>query len=237
MDTLREYVEQLVASHKGVRITAFYFQGQKYWLKQTEQLTGFEHILKPFPEKALQREIEQLSYLNDKQVSTARLVLTGNNYFVTNNVGISIAALLRQPHISITQSHYFVNSAAKALSKLHQQGFIHGRPAIRDITMLEDQIYFIDFENKFSNKSLESKKVRDLLIFIHSLYRAKLSQEIVEQAVESYIQGGGNEIWQATMKYIKNKRWLYWLLSPTKPIARKDLISVIYIFEYILNIK
>ncbi|MDP8162308.1 kinase [Pasteurella skyensis] len=237
MNTFEQQVKAVLETNKGRRITSFEFEGDTYWLKQTEKLQGVEYFLKPFPKKALQREIEQLTYLNKNHISTAKLVETGDDYFVTNDVGRSLSSLLNDKNIAIEKTQFLVKLAACELHKLHQQGFVHGRPAIRDITLLEDKIYFIDFENKLSNKNLEYRKVRDLLIFIHSLYRAKLSQQTVEKAVESYIQAGGNEIWTATIDYIKNKRWLYWLLFPFKPIARTDLIAAFCIFEYILNIK
>ncbi len=237
MDTFKEKVMLVLEANQGKRITSFEFEGKRYWLKQTEKLQGVEYILKPFPEKALQREIEQLTFLNSKQVATAELIMTGNNYFVTCDVGESIGFLLKNPNISAEKTQFLVNVAAQGLCKLHLQNFIHGRPAIRDITILDNKTYFIDFENKLTNKNLEYNKVRDLLIFIHSLYRAKLSQIQVEKAIENYIQVGGDKIWQKTIRYVKNKRWLYCLLRLTKPIARKDLISAIYIFEYILKLK
>ncbi|MDP8050958.1 kinase [Pasteurella atlantica] len=237
MNTFEQQVKAVLEANKGQRITSFEFEGNRYWLKQTEKLQGVEHFLKPFPQKALQREIEQLTYLNKHNVSTAKLIMTGEDYFVTNDVGRSISSLINDKDTTSEKTQFLVTLAATELQKIHQQGFVHGRPAVRDITLLEDKIYFIDFENKVSNKALEHRQVRDLLIFIHSLYREKLSQQCVEQAVESYVQAGGNEIWKATIDYIKNKRWLYWLLSPFKPIARTDLIAAFCIFEYILNIK
>lgn len=235
MKNFKRELKNILEKNKGKRVTQFDYNGKEYWLKQTEELQGVDCILKPFPSKALQREIKQLKYLNKQHAPTAQLVAAGDDYFVTSDVGTSIGLQLKDPEISLELTQSLVNSAATALAELHKKELIHGRPAIRDITVLDEQVYFIDFENKISKKNPTYLKMRDLLIFIHSLYRAQLSDNMVKQAVNHYVQAGDEDIWQATVKFIKSRRWIYWLLLPTKPIAKKDLISAIYTFELILN--
>ena len=126
--------------------------------------------------------------------------------------------------------------AARALAGLHALNFAHGRPALRDITIKNDEIKFLDFESKFFSKDLELQKCRDLLVFIHELYRQKISNELVKEVIDEYINANGDEIYSRSLQLIVKFKPLYHLLKPFKSLNKKDLNAAIKTFEYLLPI-
>lgn len=67
-----------------------------------------------------------------------------------------------------------LRDAVQALIDLHHRGFVHGRPALRDMTWKAGKVFFIDFESHSRSQNLLRKQVCDGLIFIHSLGRSKV---------------------------------------------------------------
>ena len=126
--------------------------------------------------------------------------------------------------------------AAHALAGLHALNFTHGRPALRDIAIKNGEIKFLDFESKFFSDDLELRKCRDLLVFIHELYRQKISNEIANEVINEYLSAGGAQIYSRSLQLIVKFKPLYYLLKPFKSLNKKDLNAAIRTFEYLLPI-
>ena len=233
------YVAELIKQHDGKRIHYFRYQKQGFWLKQPDKLKGIWKILKPNPLLALRKEIHQLQLLNADGAPVPRLVLSGKDFMVLEDAGRSANLCIEDNNLSPILKQTVLNDCAKALTELHKQGFIHGRPVLRDIVWQADRVTFIDFEEHSEENSernnLQWQKVRDSLIFIHSLFRTKVIKESQEYAaVMHFKQHCDEEIWQALTRLLKKYRWLYYLLRPFKPIAKMDLIAVYKIFEHLV---
>lgn len=224
----------VLAENKGKRVVSFYHEGQKYWLKQVEQQKGAEKFLKPFPAKAIQVEIKRLKWLNLRHVPTAKLVCSGDDYFVTTDVGDCISRLLQKNDISEDKKQQVIAQAAHKLAELHNQNLVHGRPAIRDITYLNNQVYFIDFEAKSLFSNLYYQKRRDVIVFFYSMFQAKLDEKYIRMAMQSYATTNP-ENWQASLKLLKRLSFIYYICLPFKPVAKSDLISIYGLFELLLN--
>ncbi|AWX13263.1 kinase [Mergibacter septicus] len=220
------------------RVFPFIFNQKKYWLKQVEKLSGGMRLLKFNPQKALQRELSALQYLNQRQAPIAKVVAYGEDYFVTEDVGTGVDDWLKKP-ISAAQKQRILCDSAKALAQLHQQQLTHGRPALRDITWQAEKVYFIDFETvclkSNSPTQLNKRKIRDILVFIHSLFLKQLDLTIIQQTVQAYCQAGGMDNWLATKDYLHHYRGIYYFLNLCKPIARSDLIAILQLFEFVLK--
>lgn len=234
MQDFDSQLSQVLTNHKGERVTPFEYKGQRYWLKQVEQQTGAEKFLKPFPAKALKEEIKRLKWLNRHHVPTATLVRAGDDYFVTTDVGESISQILRKDDsLTEQQKQQIIAQSAQKLAQLHQQDLIHGRPAVRDITYLNGQVYFIDFEAKSLFSEINYQKKRDVIVYFYSMFQAQLEENHIRTAMAQYAKTNPQN-WQASLNLLKKLSFIYYLTLPFKPIAKKDLTSIYRLFEVVL---
>ncbi|WP_419468227.1 phosphotransferase [Avibacterium paragallinarum] len=225
-------VQALLKQHKGERIVSFDYDNQRYWLKQPEKLKGVWRLLKPQPQKAFQNELKTLQFLAEKNAPVPQLMAFGEDFLVLKDAGKTISYWVDKPDLSSDEKLAILADGAKALTDLHKKGLFHGRPALRDMAWNEGKVQFIDFESRSNHAKLNWQKVRDSLIFIHSLGRSDcISDEQMRLTVEKYQQYCEPEIWQQTQSFIAKNRWLYYLLLPFKPIARMDLIAIYRLFE------
>lgn len=231
----KQYVTQLVAKHKGERIYRFDYEGRIYWLKQPEKLSGVWLLLKPNPKQAFLKELAILQEWAEKGAPVPRIAMYGENFFVLEDAGVSISQWVDRKDCSEQQKEKILCDAAQALIQLHRQGLIHGRPAVRDIIWNQGNIIFLDFESRSQSQNFQWQVVRDMLFFFNSLCREEdISDMLVQKTAEAYQTQCNPQYWQAMMGYLSRFRWLYYLLLPFKPIAKKDLIAIYRLFEVLL---
>ncbi|MGV6988730.1 phosphotransferase [Testudinibacter sp. P80/BLE/0925] len=236
MKSLTETINQVLSDNKAARVVSFYFGNKKYWLKQTERTRGFMRLLKTNPQQALRHEVQALQYLNKVGAPCAKLVEFGDDYLVLQDVGMTANQWLHNTAFDQTQKQRVLNDCAVALAELHRLDLVHGRPATRDMGWDNGKVRFIDFESKLDIRRLQWNKIRDLLIFIHDLYRnGTLSQTMIESAVAEYRRHGGETVWRQAIQLVNKRRMLYCLFKPFYPIAGKDLLASLKLFEYLLG--
>ena len=119
---------------------------------------------------------------------------------------------------------------------LHAKNLVHGRPAIRDITWDKGKVTFLDFESRSSNQNQDWLIVRDMLFFFDSLCREEdISDDFIQKVALYYQAHCRVENWQNMIVFLNRFRWVYYLLLPFKPLAKKDLIAVYRLFEIFIN--
>ena len=238
MQNLKQYVNEILKDHNDERVFSFEFDGQKFWLKRIEKTIkgGFlTKIFKPNPYKSFAAEIKKLEILNEANAPAPKLVLKSDEFFVIEDVGEPVARLFKYSNDEKFK-HEILLKAARALAGLHALNSAHGRPALRDIAIKNGEIKFLDFESKFFTHDIELQKCRDLLVFIHELYRQKISHELVKEVVNEYSNAGGAQIYSRSLQLIVKFKPLYHLLKPFKSLNKKDLNAAIRTFEYLLPI-
>ncbi|WP_149725123.1 phosphotransferase [Campylobacter concisus] len=238
MQNLKQYVNEILKSHSdgNDRIFSFEFDGQKFWLKRIEKNIkgGFlTKIFKPNPYRSFTAEIKKLEILNEANAPVPKIVLKSDEFFVIEDVGEPVASLFKYS-TDEKFKYEILLKAARALAGLHALNFAHGRPALRDIAIKNDEINFLDFESKFFSDDLELRKCRDLLVFIHELYRQKISNELVKEAIDEYVKANGSEIYEHSLRLVVKFKPLYYLLRPFKFLDKKDLNAAISTFELLL---
>ena len=160
-------------------------------------------------------------------------MLKSDEFFVIEDVGEPVSRLFKYS-TDEKFKHEILLKAARALAGLHALNFAHGRPALRDIAIKNDEIKFLDFESKFFSDDIELRKCRDLLVFIHELYRQKISNELVKEAIDEYVKANGSEIYEHSLRLIVKFKPLYYLLRPFRFLDKKDLNAAISTFELLL---
>ncbi|MDU8924412.1 protein kinase family protein [Pasteurellaceae bacterium LIM206] len=232
-----QYVSALFQAHRGKRVLRFEYEGNIFWMKQPEQLKGVWRILKPQPKRAFHAECDILRELNRRHAPVPELVLWNSDYFVLKDAGYTLNQWVENDslHISDETKMQILVEGAKALADLHREGLAHGRPAIRDIAWKDHEVKFMDFESRSRSNNPEWQKIRDSLIFIHSLCRSKrLSDSQIAQVVAKYQSYCEPVLWRKVITFVQKARWIYYVLLPFKPIAKMDLIAIYRLFEILL---
>lgn len=234
-ESLAGKVTSLLAENVGVRICSFEFQGKKYWLKQAEILTGAMRWLKDDPQASLLVEQQALEELYVQGAAVPKIAMAGEGFIVIEDAGQVVSARIAHSKIPNEQAKEMLVGAAKALAQLHSQALTHGRPALRDISWQHGKATFIDFEAKQSGAS-DKLKQRDLLVFIHSLYRYIKPENpyfpFIAEAIHCYRDAGGEAIWQGCQQRIKPWQWLNFIIAPIMPFAGKDLRPIYWLFKH-----
>ncbi|QYJ76682.1 phosphotransferase [Shewanella sp. FJAT-52076] len=230
-------VAEVLATHQGHRVVPFDFEGRRYWLKQPERLEGAMKLLKHSPDQALQTEIRALQTLNEKHAPVPNVVLAGEGYFVIEDAGKTVSDWWHLSHQdgSVPFDKILTDSAA-ALAELHSLELAHGRPALRDIGWQGGAVKFIDFEANQRQKDMAFQQRRDLLVYLHSLYRyLGPAHEPITRAMLAYREAGGEPTWQAAKRKLAPWQWLRPLLKPFRSIGGRDLKPMYWVMWHFHN--
>lgn len=226
------YVDRILETQRGQRIYKFSYEGRDYWLKQPEKLSGVWLLLKPNPKKSFENELATLLTLAKQNAPVPNVVYHGKDFFVLEDAGKSLSHWMDKPHCSEEDKFSILEDAIQALIGLHKTDLVHGRPAIRDIVWHEGKIAFLDFESRSNSQNKDWLIVRDMLFFFDSLCREETISDALIKETATYYQAHCNrENWQLMQRYLSRFKWLYYLLLPFRPIAKKDLIAIYRLFE------
>ncbi|TVP16015.1 lipopolysaccharide kinase InaA family protein [Shewanella sp. KCT] len=232
VSSLQHVIDKLLVENQGERIVSFEHQGRKYWLKQSERLTGAMRWLKSQPQAALQLEISTLTQLAKRGAPVPELVASGEAFLVVADVGMPVNGWLNAD-ISEAEKLKILQDSATGLAHLHLKGLAHGRPALRDICWEEGDVAFIDFEANQQDSDMHRQQIRDLLVYIHSLYRyIGPHPEIAEPVIAAYRAAGGESLWQASKQEMAKWQWLNYLIAPLRSIGGKDLRPVYWLLRH-----
>ncbi|BFU59851.1 MULTISPECIES: RIO1 family regulatory kinase/ATPase [Rodentibacter] len=226
------YVDRILEQQKGKRVYKFSYEGKDYWLKQPEKLSGIWRLLKPKPKKSFANELQILLDLTQQNAPIPNVVYHGNNFFVMEDAGRSISQWVDDKTCDEEKKLTVLIDASQALIKLHHKGLVHGRPAIRDIIWNEGKVIFLDFESRSKSQNKDWLITRDILFFFDSLCREDtVSDALIKKTVNYYQANCNPRNWKVMMNYLRYFRWLYYILLPFKPVAKKDLIGIYRLFE------
>ncbi|MCL1126450.1 lipopolysaccharide kinase InaA family protein [Shewanella surugensis] len=232
-NVFKSVITELLALNKGERISNFEYQGKLYWLKQAEHHTGLMRLLKPHPLEAIKTEVYILKNMAAKFAPVPKLVLAEEDFFVVEDVGSTVKQWLTEDDISSSSTQQILNDSAAALAHLHTMNLAHGRPALRDISWQDGQVTFIDFEASQYQKDIEYQQVRDILVFLHSLYRyLGPLHDLIVPVINSYRQHGGEAIWQRAALWLRKWQWLYYPVSLFKHRGGRDITPIYWVLRY-----
>lgn len=113
-------------------------------------------------------ESETIRRLAGQGVRTSTVLHVTPDYFVMSDVGVTLEAVLRREPENAAD---YIAKAVRELRRFHDKGLAHGGSQIKNLTVKDGEIYFIDFEENIPLQHLERFQVRDLFLFILSLER------------------------------------------------------------------
>lgn len=251
MGTLKETVENLISTKKQIRTFSFNYQGEKFWVKQPELgeaniwhqilmiLSKMVHnnFFKPTvvtdPKASLVHEAEKISFLREHGISVPEIMIASEDYLVLKDAGEPLSVLLNQDFISLDEKIEICHKLSAALADMHNRGFYHSRPALRDITYKEGIIYFMDFEESLtSTLTVKEAIIRDGFIFIHALYRKLYSPELISLTLENYHRSLRPDLWDALVTEGRHYHVTYFLLDKFKRHLGKDAVAIYQTLRY-----
>ncbi|WP_153914349.1 phosphotransferase [Shewanella sp. TC10] len=236
MQSFKDKVAQMLVLNQGQRISHFEYDGKRYWLKQVEQLEGAMRFLKANSAKALTKETQVLKQLDTEGAPVPKVVANGEGYLVVEDAGRTVREWLDRDDIESSKLQGILNDSSQALAHLHQMQLAHGRPALRDISWRSGEVKFIDFEANQQKGTVVDLQIRDLLVYVHSLYRyLGEDSERISKAITAYRQAGGELIWQKSKQFLTSWQWLYYCARPFKNIGGKDLKPVYWVLWHFRN--
>ena len=114
-------------------------------------------------------EAEVLRRLGDLGIDVPRVLHVTDEYFVMTESGRNLEVMLRENPAMAKQ---YIEKAARALRRFHGFGLAHGGSQIKNMTVRDGEVYFIDFEEGIPERRLAQFQTRDLFLFIFSLQRS-----------------------------------------------------------------
>lgn len=133
-------------------------------------LTGFLLVLPPDRPKRnnVLFESDALRRLGDLGLRVPRVLHVTEDYFVMSQVGRNLEVILRE---NPKKSAELIEKAARELRGFHRLGLAHGGAQIKNMTVNDGEICFIDFEESIPERHMSKFQLRDLFLFIFSLER------------------------------------------------------------------
>lgn len=218
-------VSLALEEHSG-RIKALeLLDGSRVWLKRAEELSPRLRVLKGDATKGLERDRTGLRLLAGAGLPVAPILLEGTDYFVTPDLGMTLHAMILDPETDRADLVAAFASAGATLAELHNSGFCHGRPAMRDICWDGKRVHFIDLECFRPGKSGPKAYSKDLLILLHNiLSRNRDSEVLADVMIRTYREAAPPGVLQHLRVRAMSLSWLIPLTAPVrrlKPSSRE----------------
>jgi len=229
-----------VRSEQPQRSFSILWHNQKIWIKQqetsapkwlqilTKSIAAFSTNPLYFPsaelDSPLEREAERLQLMQRKGFNVPTVLLATPDYLALSDVGPSLKYWLTESNSSAAECRNILLMAAAALAQLHQNRYWHGRPALRDLCWDGKQIGFIDFEeDPHQMLSIDQCMVRDLLIFVHGLYRyLPVTDPLIIEVINEYRRLAPERVWRDSIKIVEQMWLIYPILELSHNLLGKD---------------
>lgn len=129
------------------------------------------------PRNGARFEAEALRRMEALGVPAPRLLHVTDEYLVMTDAGVTLEEAMRDHP---DQARPLTEKAVRALRDFHNLGLAHGGAQIKNITVKDGAIHFIDFEESIPQKHLAKFQIRDLFLFILSLERTGHDPDLAE---------------------------------------------------------
>lgn len=130
-------------------------------------------VLRPPPHQggdvAKRIEKRRLDELRGLEVRVPEVLGEGRTMLVLSELGSSLSSALKRA-VDVATADRLLEQARAALADVHRRGGYIGQPLPRNMTVSDDGIGFLDFEEDPREvMSLEEAQVRDWLVFAHGV--------------------------------------------------------------------
>ncbi|QIA62123.1 hypothetical protein GT360_00500 [Vibrio astriarenae] len=212
--TLLELAAQNIAKESTAGVYKLTHEENTYWVKVcgedksnlvraiSTKLAKFESLSYFRSNAALDTKVRfnhektTIQYLYQEGLNVPHILVDSDDFFVTPNAGVSLD---RAP------KEYFkgelLNTLFTQFGEMHNRDIVHGRPAMRDILVDEEQnITLVDFEESVLSANSQLK-ARDIFLLLMDLCRIEhLTNKQKIKAVTLWKEIVSEADWQALQK-------------------------------------
>lgn len=172
LTTLHDRVGTLLECDTAPRVQAVLLHGKKYWLKKTQARGILLGLRKGGAKHLLETERTAIHVMANRGLPVAPIVLEGENYFVSGDVGIPVDQALAERAPDANAQQALVERVSVAVADLHRANAAHGGLHLRNICLQGTQVSFIDLEKACpKNASLKARSY-DLRVLLFSVFAA-----------------------------------------------------------------
>lgn len=174
-------------------------------------------------------EAQRLTHLRHHHIAVPKVFLQHNDYIVMEHAGQSVEALLTQAD----QRDALLIPIMQSLVDLHEAGQWHGGAQVRNLTLKDNQLHRIDFEEKTGDVlPLHLAQAYDLLLCFNSLTKyLAFDIELGEKLLGHYLTQRHQPALQQTLQRVltlllKLKATSHWFTQ--KQRHRSDLQRTLF---------
>ncbi|HPD82840.1 MAG: RIO1 family regulatory kinase/ATPase [Alphaproteobacteria bacterium] len=183
MDYL-QFGYDLLTQNPNKNIVAGTVDGRRVWVKKASpSKKTFWHVLQGVISKLVHQpiltptvidgaaqafiaEIQKMRSFREKGISVPEIHAANDTIMVMSDLGECLEHLLNQNKEPVYQKE-ILEKAITALANLHKKGLVHGKPYVRDMTLVNNEIGFLDLEeNPQHFMSLAQAQARDVWLFL-----------------------------------------------------------------------
>lgn len=249
--SLERTVLSLLLHNGHQRTFSFHCNGERLWLKQPESVkANIWHKTMPYvakllnnnffrptvatdPKASLAYEAKRLRELKKGGITVPDVVIEHEEYLVLEDAGIPFSVLLGDSALERDEKTRLAGELSRALAQMHNRGFYHSRPALRDFAYKEGKIYFMDFEEEIEKTlTAEEAIVRDGFLYVHTLFRKLRDPELIESTLAHYHRALRPDLWENLITEAYRYRFTYFLLKPIYRYLGKDGVAIFKTLQY-----
>lgn len=180
--------------------------------------------------KSLLQEAERLHSFAEKNIAAPQVIVVTEEFLITEDVGNQLHHYL--DNLTDRQEiNRLLHVAVQAINEMHQAGLYHARPSLRDMTVKEGVVSFIDLEeNPLEVMSLSQAQARDIWLFLNSAARHCHGDiNVLISLITTYQQGISQETLRALNTMVKQLKPLRMFAEclPKKLLGRDGRHAII----------
>lgn len=149
-------------------------------------------------------ETERLRQAAGLGIHVPAVLQSEEDYFVLEEAGEALHwRMRRRPQ----EAAALADRAASELRRLHDSGIVHGGAQVKNITLKNEEIHFIDFEENIPGDRPEEFRLRDLFLFLFSLQKIGVDPDL-RRICGSYGRGDAEEVLKRLIAAVMQLRML-----------------------------
>lgn len=220
------------------RISSFVHDGRRYWAKRLETLKPRMRLQKGSPKAAFERERAALRALNALDGPVPRLVIDDPALLVIPHSGTNLLSL--RNHVSLEETMTALHAAGETMARLHQLGFAHGRPALRDLCWDGRKITVIDFERAKATLHSPRGRARDMVLLgFNTLAVNRGGRKAIDAILAGYRAAASDAQWHGVTRWSRHLEWMAVATAPLRllPLPLKEVRTMPTARDYFRDLR
>lgn len=186
------------------------------------------------PQESIRYEADRLKNIATNFAYVPEVIISEDNFMLIKDSGTDLRKFLNSQKDK-DKIEEIIYNALDVLIEFHNLGYYHGGSQIKNFTMKDEEIYLIDFEEKFLDADIQDLQFRDMFLFLISIAKLKYDFDF-KKIIDTYIAKTSNKNFHDKFsEVLKSARFIMWLLSKKSVYKRvgRDTKSLYKLFNQI----